>query len=272
MIRNLFYLFTDKIVSRVADARVGVPVVGRMSGAGYTYSTDSDVSQFTETTVFEEIFVSSTIWWDEGVTTEGNSVVDFIHSTLPAFVGDGDNLYVSGYIGGGDRDPDQDVALSTNTSLFVTIIDFIDFACNKDAGAVYEGEASTASTSIELWEIGLIGWASLADILDDYETRKASADSVDELLVKAAGVNTYTLHTNGIVLRTFWAFTTEAVNRHVALFTVTIEGNTVKDLVRSAAVAHGFEASIDFDSSWFATGAIVVVVAVAIVVGEGSYC
>jgi hypothetical protein len=54
-----------------------------------------------------------------------------------------------------------------------------------------------------LREIGLVGGASLADVLDDTESRKTSAYSVDELLVESTGVDTNALHEDWVILGSF---------------------------------------------------------------------
>ena len=162
--------------------------------------------------------------------------------------------------------------MSTNASLCISIVDFVQGASNKYTVSTDESEASGTSACIEFREICLIFWASLANILDDDQTREASADSVNKMLVESARVNTYTLIKNGIVLITFGAFATEAIDGLITLLTVAIESIDVEDFVGSAPVAHGFIASVDFDGSGFAVGTVVVIIAVAVVVGQCSHC
>lgn len=154
----------------------------------------------------------------------------------------------------------------------VSIVDFVQGASNKYTVSTDESEASGTSACIEFREICLIYWTSLANILDDDQAREASADSVNKVLVESARVNTYTLIKNGIVLITFWAFATEAIDGYIALLTVAVESFDVEDFVGSAPVAHGFVASADLDGSGFAVGTVVVIIAVAVVVGQCSHC
>lgn len=51
--------------------------------------------------------------------------------------------------------------------MLVCIVDFVIKARDVDAGSVDEGVADGASACVVLREIGLVGRASLADVLDD---------------------------------------------------------------------------------------------------------
>lgn len=118
----------------------------------------------------------------------------------------------------------------------------------------------------------MVGGASLADVLDDYQSGKASANSVHKVLVETTRVDTNTLVKSSIILITFGAFSTEAVDGHIALLTVTVESIDVENLVGPTAVAHGVEASVGFDGSGLAGGTVVVIIAVGVVVGQCSHC
>ena len=98
------------------------------------------------------------------------------------------------------------------------------------------------------------------------------ADSVNEVLVDAAGVLANTLIEHWVVEVAFGALTAVAVDGEIPGFAIAVEGVNVEDLVGSAAVAHGFVAPVDFDWDGFAAGAVIVIPAVAVVVGEGADC
>lgn len=150
--------------------------------------------------------------------------------------------------------------------MLVGIVHFIIDAGDVYTGPVDEGVAGDASAGIVLREICLVGGASLANVLNDGQTGQAFADSVYEVLVKAAGVLANTLIKHGVVEVAFGALTAVAVDGEVTLFAIAVEGVNVEDFVGAAAVAHGFVASVDFDWDGLAAGAVIVVPAVAVVV------
>ena len=141
LVGNLSDLLADPVVSGVADAGVGVPVVGRVFGALDADTSDSDIAYFTEAAVLEEVLVSSAGWGDKGITGEGDSVVDFVHSALAAL----ESIYNGGCscVGVNDScgDCKFDEALGADTGLCVSIVDLVESAGDEDAPAVLEGEA-----------------------------------------------------------------------------------------------------------------------------------
>jgi len=112
----------------------------------------------------------------------------------------------------------------------------------------------------------------LADVLDYLEARQTFADSVDDVLVDAAGVLADTLMENLIINVTLRAFSAVSVNGHVANFAVTVSGFQVEDLIGPAAITQRLATSVDFDWGWFTTGAVIVIPTVSVVVGEGANC
>lgn len=85
LVGDLPDLLSHKVESRVADAGVRIPVVGGMFRAGNADSSDSDISNFAETAVLEEIFVSSALRRSEGVTALSVFIIDLVKGTLQAF-------------------------------------------------------------------------------------------------------------------------------------------------------------------------------------------
>lgn len=89
--------------------------------------------------------------------------------------------------------------------------------------------------------------AALADVLDDLEAGEAAADTIDQVLVDAAGVDADALLAHLVVLVAFGAFTAVAVDGEQAGGAVAVEGVGVEDFVLSAAIALGLVAVSDFD-------------------------
>ena len=93
--------------------------------------------------------------------------------------------------------------------------------------------------------------------MNDDETRQASALSIDEMLVDAARIGTYTLHEIFVICISVLASATDSVNGHVAGFTIAEESVDVEDLVDSASIAVGLVAVADLDGCRFApTGGV----------------
>jgi hypothetical protein len=141
LIGNLSDFFTNPVVSRVADAGVSVPVIGRVFGALDTDTSNSYITYFTEAAVLKEILVSSACWWDKGITSKCDSVVDFIHSTLTTLESIYSGALSCGGVDNGCGDCKSNKALSANTGLCISIIDLVNSAGNEDASTVLEGEA-----------------------------------------------------------------------------------------------------------------------------------
>lgn len=80
LIGNHHDFFSDKIISRYADAAVSVPVIIGIFGAGNALSADSDVADFAPAADFEPILMESADGRDKGVTGLIGSVVDFVHA------------------------------------------------------------------------------------------------------------------------------------------------------------------------------------------------
>lgn len=100
----------------------------------------------------------------------------------------------------------------------------------------------------------MVGWAALADVLDDDETREALAGTVDQMLVDAAGINSDTHLHDRVILVASLAFTTGAINRYVTWKTVAVEGVGVEDFIVAASVALRLVAILNLHC-WFAVQA-----------------
>ena len=122
LIRNLLYFFSHKVVSGVTNTWIGVPVVRRVRRTSDANSTDSHISDFAETAVFEEIFMSSTAWRNEGVTFLSCCVVDFIHSALNTLRSCYCSCDVCCLVGSWCCCGDFKVSLGANACLFISVI------------------------------------------------------------------------------------------------------------------------------------------------------
>lgn len=100
----------------------------------------------------------------------------------------------------------------------------------------------------------MVGWAALADVLDDDETREALAGTVDQMLVDAAGINSDTHLHDRVILVASLAFTTGAINRYVTWKAVAVESVGVEDFIVAASVALRLVAILNLHC-WFAVKA-----------------
>lgn len=97
----------------------------------------------------------------------------------------------------------------------------------------------------------MVSGTTLADVLNDDKTREAFADSVDDVLVDAARVDSDALLAYLVIFISFLAFTTDTIDGNEAREAVAVESVGVEDLITSTSVAAGFVAISNFDS-WFA--------------------
>lgn len=192
----------------------------------------------------------------EGDAGKSSHVVHLNHSTLTA-VGS-----VVGTISEGE------VTLSADTGLCIDGVDLIESTLDEDTVACDEGVADTASTGIELGEVGLVGGASLADVLDDYESGEAFADSINEVLVDSAGVDANTLLHDTVVFVSWSAFAAVSVDGYEAFCAVAVEGVDIEDLIFVTSVAAGVPAIFNFSGGFAAR----MVTPEVVVVGESSHC
>jgi hypothetical protein len=123
----LFDLGAYEVVSGIADAAVGVPVVAGMFGASGTYAVDFDIETFTETAIFIQVFVDATGGHFDRFAGLVEGVVAFIGETL-----------VAGAI-------DAVVPQSADTGLGGFGVDFVESTDDEDADAVDSTVAGAAS-------------------------------------------------------------------------------------------------------------------------------
>ena len=83
----------------------------------------------------------------------------------------------------------------------------------------------------------MIDGTSLADILNNYQSRKAFTDSSNEMLINSTGVNTFTHVPKSIVSISLWAYGTDTIYFISTCFAVTVAGFLIIDLVLSASIA-----------------------------------
>lgn len=121
LVGNLLDLLSNEVVSGHTDTAVSVPVVERVSRAGDARTSDSDVSDFTETAVLEVVLIEAAIGRNKWVTGLRSGIIDSLKGTLGAAA------------------VNNIVALSANTGLLVHIVDFVIDAGLENAGTVDEG-------------------------------------------------------------------------------------------------------------------------------------
>lgn len=235
LVGDLGHSLTHEVVTSIADTTVGVPVIGRVFGAGDASAGDTDVADLTETAVLVPVLVEAAVGRNDGVASLSGAVVDLVHQTLST------------------NPVDAEVATGTHTGLGIGRVDLVDHTVDQDAVAVEEGESSAAAAGIVLCEVGLVGGTTLADVLDHDESGEALADTVDEVLVDAAGVDADALLHHGVILVPLGTLATDAVDGQVASLAVAVVGILVEDLVDAAAVAVCLDAGLYLDGG-FAPG------------------
>lgn len=97
----------------------------------------------------------------------------------------------------------------------------------------------------------MVGGATLADVLNDDEARETFADSIDDVLVDTARIDSDALLKYWVILVSLLTFTTKTVDGNVPRQAVAIESVGVEDLVPSASIAVGLEAISNLDC-WLA--------------------
>ena len=175
---------------------------------------------------------------------------------------------------------DAVICHGTDTGLGLLRVNFVQTANDQNAAAIDAAVTSAASAGIELGEVHFVETlAALADVLNDLEPGEAAADTVDQVLVDAAGVDADALLADFVVLVALGALAAEAVNGGKARSAVAVEGVRVEDFVLSAAITLGLVAVSDFDGGLAMRavgvglcldGGGVVVVVVACL--EGDHC
>jgi hypothetical protein len=82
LVGQLHHLLTNEIVSMVTNAAICGPVVGGVSWANSTYSTDFNVSSLAEAAIFEPIFVESALWSHKGCAGLLDWIINLVHFAL----------------------------------------------------------------------------------------------------------------------------------------------------------------------------------------------
>lgn len=115
LIGELKYFLSNEVVTMVANASIGGPVIRRMFRASHTLSLDAHVAILAEAAALVPILVESTDGGNEGVASLGGAVIDLFSGATIA------------------NSLDEIEAKSTNTSLFSVRVDLVVTADNKDA-------------------------------------------------------------------------------------------------------------------------------------------
>lgn len=84
LIGNLLHLFSHEIVSFVADAAVGVPVVAGVRRALDADSADPDISKFAETANLVPVLVFPAHWGNKHYAALGCGIINFVQFALSA--------------------------------------------------------------------------------------------------------------------------------------------------------------------------------------------
>lgn len=190
-----------------------------MLGTGGALTIDTVESQLAETAALEPVLVEPADRGDNGGAGLLHAVID---------------LLVGASSAGSVDEVESEIA---DTGLLGIGVDLIGPAGDDDAGSVDGGVPRRASAGIVLGVVGLVDRTTLADILDDLQTRLALADAVNEDLVGPAGIDAVAPlghGVEGVALGTGTASTVDAVEVALAL---TVEGFLVELLVLPALVA-----------------------------------
>lgn len=202
MVGKLLDLLTDEIVSIIADAGVEVPAVSGVFRAFHTYSGNSDESELAEAAAFVPILVESADWGNRIFAGLSFAVVNF---ALRASIADSFNEVVS------------EIA---NTLLFFVGVDFIFSASDEDAVSINEGVSGAAAASVVLRVVSLVLGASLANVLNNDQSRLTLADTIDEDLIGSTSINSNAPLKIFVVVVSLWANSASAVDTVEAFFTI----------------------------------------------------
>ena len=84
LIGKLENFLANKVVSRITDAGIEVPIVRGVFWASGTLAVNSDVSIFAEAAALVPILIESAKWLDEGIAGLFDAVVDLVVGTSAA--------------------------------------------------------------------------------------------------------------------------------------------------------------------------------------------
>lgn len=187
-------LFANEVVPFIANAGIESPVVRGVFGAGHASTVDADKAILAEAAAFIEVLIEAASWMDNGLAGLFGLVI---------------NLALRAHTASAI---DEIVTKSAYAGLLGVRIDLVGIADDKNARSIDAGIAWAAAASIILWEVSLVDWATLADILDDLKARLALADAVDKHLIGSACVDAVAPLCYWIVRVPFWTYSAPAVN------------------------------------------------------------
>lgn len=107
-----------------------------------------------------------------------------------------------------------------NTLLFFVGVDFISSASDEDAVSINEGVSGAAAASVVLGVVSLVLGASLANVLNNDQSRLTLADTIDEDLIGSTSINSNAPLKIFVVVVSLWANSASAVDTVEAFFTI----------------------------------------------------
>lgn len=107
-----------------------------------------------------------------------------------------------------------------NALLFFVGVDFIFSASDKDAVSINEGVSGAAAASVVLRVVSLVLGASLANVLNNDQSRLTLADTIDEDLIGSTSINSNAPLKIFVVVVSLWANSASAVDTVEAFFTI----------------------------------------------------
>ena len=107
-----------------------------------------------------------------------------------------------------------------NTLLFFVGVDFIFSASDEDAVSINEGVSGAAAASVVLRVVSLVLGASLANVLNNDQSRLTLADTIDKDLIGSTSINSNAPLKIFVVVVSFWANSASAVDTVEAFFTI----------------------------------------------------
>ncbi len=107
-----------------------------------------------------------------------------------------------------------------NTLLFFVGVDFIFSASDEDAISINEGVSGAAAASVILRVVSLVLGASLANVLNNDQSRLTLADTIDEDLIGSTSINSNAPLKIFIVVVSLWTNSASAVDTVEAFFTI----------------------------------------------------
>ena len=190
-----------------------------MLGAGDTLAVDAHVAVLAEAAALVEILVEAAGGSHECLANLLVGVVDL--SVRAATAGAVNKVVPEG----------------AHALLLGVRVDLVVITSDQDAGTVDQRVSGTAAAGVVLGVIGLVYWATLADVLDNDQAGLAFAHSVHQHLVGTACVSSLTPLEVLIVAVAGWADTADTVDTVVAVDAVAVERLQIEYLVLATLVA-----------------------------------